>query len=73
MCVYILYLAFLGRVERGIASSFSFFCNKKKRSVLHIVPLFDGDECVEMQGMIYDLASFNCERQNALLILEDLR
>ena len=73
MCVYILYLAFVGGVEGRIASSFSFFCNKKKRSVLHIVPLFDGDECVEMQGMIYDLASFNCERQNALLILEDLR
>ena len=50
-----------------------FFLQQKKRSVLHIVPLFDGDECVEMQGMIYDLASFNCERQNALLILEDLR
>ena len=38
-----------------------------------MVPVFDGDERVEMQGMIYDLASFNCERQNALLIIEDLR
>ena len=38
-----------------------------------MVPLLDGDECVEMQGMIYDLASFYCERQNALLIIEDLR
>ena len=49
------------------------FLQQKKRSVLHMVPLFDGDERVEMQGMIYDLASFTCERQNALLIIEDLR
>ena len=72
MCVYILYLFFLGGMEGRIASSFSFFW-KKKRSVLHIVPLFDGDVCGEIQGMIYDVASFNCERQNALLIREDLR
>jgi hypothetical protein len=38
-----------------------------------MVPLFDGDVRVEMQGIIYDLASFYCERQNALLIIEDLR
>ena len=42
-------------------------------SVLHMVPLFDGDERVEMQVMIYDLASFTCKRHNALLIIEDLR
>ena len=63
-------MAFLGGGHRC--------CIKTKQklilmSVLHMVPLFDGDERVEMQGMIYDLASFNCERQNALLILEDLR
>jgi hypothetical protein len=73
MFVYILYLAFLGGWRGELRLPFPFFCNKKKRSVLHIVPLFDGDECVEMQGMIYDVASFNCERQNALLSLEDLR
>ena len=49
------------------------FKKKILRSVLHMVPLFDGDERVEMQVMIYDLASFTCERQNALLIIEDLR
>ena len=59
-----------GGVEKELCLPFPLSAKKK---VLHIVPLFDGDECVEMQGMIYDLASFNCERQNALLILEDLR
>ena len=72
MCVNILDLAFFFLRGGGCVV---FFSNKKKilRSVLHLVPLFDGDERVEMQGMIYDLASFTCERQNALLIIEDLR
>ena len=33
-------------------------------SVLHMVPLFDEDERVEMQVMIYDLASPTCKRLN---------
>ena len=42
-------------------------------SVLHMVPLFDGDERVEMQVMIYDLASPTCKRLNAGIFTEDLR
>ena len=77
MCVNILDLAcFFWGGGGGFVSPFFFLFRQKKgilRSVLHMVPLFDGDERVEMQGMIYDLASFTCERQNALLIIEDLR
>ena len=73
MCVNLLYLAcpFFG--EGGFVSPFfSVFFFKKKgilRSLLPMVPLFDGDERVEMQVMLYDLASFTCERQKALLII----
>ena len=42
-------------------------------SVLHMVPLFDEDERVEMQVMIYDLASPTCKRLNAGIFTEDLR
>ena len=72
-CVCLVFRAFLGVRGRENCVFLFFFCNKNKKPVLHMVPLFDGDERVEMQGMIYDLASFNCERQNALLIIEDLR
>ena len=57
-------------------TSVSFFFVFKKgilMSVLHMVPLFDGDERVEMQVMIYDLASFTCKRHNARIFIEDLR
>ena len=78
MCVNILYLAclFLGRGWICVALIYVFFLFKKKnhkkwilRSLLPMVPLFDGDERVEMQVMLYDLASFTYERQNALLII----
>ena len=73
MCIHTLSGFFWGGWRGELRLPFPSSATKKKRSVLHIVPLFDGDECVEMQGMIYDLASFNCERQNAFFILEDLR
>ena len=56
-----------------VSSLFILFLYTKKkgilRSLLPMVPLFDGDERVEMQVMLYDFASFTCERQNALLII----
>ena len=55
-----------------VSSLFILFFIQKKgilRSLLPMVPLFDGDERVEMQVMLYDFASFTCERQNALLII----
>jgi len=75
MCVNLLYIAclLLGEgVDLCRPYLFFFFYTKKKgilRSLLPMVPLFDGDERVEMQVMLYDFASFTCERQNALLII----
>ena len=39
-------------------------------SVLHMVPLFDEDERVEMQVMIYDLASPTCKRLNDWIFMK---
>ena len=72
MCVNLFYLACL-LVGEGVdlCRPYFFLLEKKGilRSLLPMVLLFDGDERVEMQVMLYDFASFTCERQNALLII----